>query len=81
MGSLFVRVMIKSVYGSTYYYPNCWASEIFAKISRKKTISREDLDLIKDLGYEVMYSPYETKPLKDFGYKVMSLPYELKPHD
>ena len=53
-----VNVMIKSVYGNDLIYPVCANSRIFAELTGKKTLSREDLNKISRLGFRIAYQPY-----------------------
>ena len=48
-----IQVKIKSVYGNQLIYPACTDAEIFAHLTGKKTLSHQDLELIKTLGYEI----------------------------
>lgn len=49
-----VLVLKKSVYGNTLYYPGGVNAGKFARLLGKKTLSREDLLAIKDLGFRVV---------------------------
>lgn len=48
-----VFVTIKNVYGRELVYPACPVTEIIASIARTKTLSDNDLDAIRKLGYEI----------------------------
>ena len=43
----------KNVYGEHKYYPVCADSQIFAKIAGTKTLTRETINHIRRLGYEL----------------------------
>lgn len=49
-----IRVQIKIVYGNELIYPVCEAAQLFTALTRKKSLDRHDIQLIKDLGYEVI---------------------------
>lgn len=48
-----VQVRIKSVYGNELIYPFNAQADAFAAIAGTKTLSRQNLALIKGLGYEI----------------------------
>ena len=48
-----ITVQIKNVYGNELIYPACEHSRLLARLAGKKTLSRQDIDLIKQLGYLV----------------------------
>ena len=50
---LILFVSIKSKYGTETIYPDCEPSKIFAELLKQKTLTREDIETIKRLGYEV----------------------------
>lgn len=50
-----IKVTIKNVYGNDYIYPVCEKAKLFTKITGRKTLSRETLEIIKELGYEVEF--------------------------
>jgi hypothetical protein len=54
-----VRVSTKCVWGSTYYYPECSLSRMLCEISRKKTLTKRVIELIKVHGYELEILPDE----------------------
>ena len=43
----------KNVYGEYKYYPVCEDSQIFARIAGTKTLTRETINHIRRLGYEL----------------------------
>jgi hypothetical protein len=49
-----IYVSVKNVYGQTLVYPACPKAEIFAAITRTKTLSRDVLTRIESLGYEIV---------------------------
>lgn len=67
-----VHVKIKNVYGVEKIYPDCPISEIFAALTKSKTLSENDIDNIIKLGYGVYVKPifitgkkYESISLSD----------------
>ena len=51
-----IIVKNREVYGNVLTYPICKKAMTFAKISGHKTLTRETLQGITELGYEVIYS-------------------------
>ena len=48
-----IQVQVKSVYGEEKVYPVCDAAKTFAKIAGTKTLTREVLAHISNLGYGI----------------------------
>ncbi len=48
-----IKVKAKTVYGMTHLYPACSKAQAFVQLTRKKTLDRADLDVIRSLGYVV----------------------------
>ena len=48
-----LQVIIKNVYGVERIYPVNETAKIFASLTRKKTIDREEIEEIKRLGYSI----------------------------
>ena len=48
-----VYVKIKNVYGVDKVYPDCPVTEIFAALTKTKTLSENDLSNILKLGYNI----------------------------
>jgi hypothetical protein len=48
-----VFIKIKSHYGVERIYPACPVTEIFAELTKTKTLSNNDLSAIEKLGYEI----------------------------
>jgi histone H3/H4 len=48
-----VEVAIKSVYGKEAIYPVGSTAKLFADLTGKKTLSRQDIETIRLLGFEV----------------------------
>lgn len=51
MVTIFIR--IKNVYGVEKVYPDCPVSEVFASLTKTKTLSDNDLGNIMKLGYKI----------------------------
>lgn len=52
-----ITIAIKNVYGQQNCYPVCAKAKAFATLTKKKTLSAEDLQVIKALGYQVKIQP------------------------
>lgn len=50
---MFITVRIKNIYGNDLIYPVDENAQRFAQLTGKKTFSKWDLRLIRELGYEV----------------------------
>lgn len=48
-----ITVAIKSVYGTELIYPVCSNAKLLASLSGRKTLTRDALGIIKQLGYAV----------------------------
>ena len=44
-------VELKTVYGQQFCYPKCEQSELLAKLSGKRTLTKETLSLANQLGH------------------------------
>lgn len=51
-----IIVEIRSVYGKETIYPICDAAKTFSKLCGTKTLTREAINHIKELGYEIQVS-------------------------
>jgi len=54
-----IIVQIKNVYGEDRVYPICKNAQLFAKLARTKTLTRETLMTIHQLGFKVAIKPLE----------------------
>jgi hypothetical protein len=52
-GREFCKVEVRNVYGNELIYPANFVAEKFALLAGKKTLSRADLGVIGELGFEV----------------------------
>jgi len=50
---MIIAVEIKTVYGNEAIYPVCNRSKLFAEIAGTKTLTRDVINKIKALGYEI----------------------------
>lgn len=50
-----IKVMIRSVYGKDVIYPACEVSKQFARIAGTKTLTREVVQAIGNIGYRVEF--------------------------
>lgn len=48
-----IVIQIKSVYGNTLIYPMNEQAKLFASIAGQKTLSKDHVEKIKQLGYSV----------------------------
>lgn len=48
-----IQIEMKEVYGETKVYPVCPKAKLFAKIAGTKTLTRETLENIERLGYQL----------------------------
>lgn len=53
-----ITVQIKPVYGNVLIYPVCANAKLFARLTKTKTLSKENLKDIESLGYEVIKQPF-----------------------
>ena len=48
-----IQIEIKNHYGNTMYYPACDKSRLLARLAGTKTLTREAIRTIQELGYHV----------------------------
>lgn len=48
-----ILISVKNNYGSKMYYPECKNSEAFASIAGTITLTKNVIQLIKELGYTI----------------------------
>ena len=48
-----IEIIIKNVYGNKLIYPNCDIAKAFSNIAKTKTLSKEVLKSLTDIGYQV----------------------------
>lgn len=53
MNDRVVKVQIKSVYGNERIYPRNPAGQMLCDLTKKTTLSRADIEVIKALGFTV----------------------------
>lgn len=56
-----IRITAKSVYGAIKYYPANSQAELLCKLSGQKTLTLEQLSVIKNMGFtiEAIQTPLE----------------------
>lgn len=63
MPTLFISVMIKNVYGVSKIYPVGETAQGFCDLLGQKTLTEQDIQKIKALGYKVLVQPSDVKEL------------------
>lgn len=48
-----IQIEMKEVYGDTKIYPVCEKAKLFSKIANTKTLTKETLENIERLGYQL----------------------------
>lgn len=48
-----IQVQVKNVYGKETIYPICPIALNFARLVGQKTLTRDNIKIIKDMGYEI----------------------------
>lgn len=56
-----IKVEIKDAFGRENIYPRCPVSELFARLVKQKTLTREDIKIIKELGFTIEQVKEEVK--------------------
>ena len=49
-----ITINIKNVYGNELIYPVCFNAKKFTSLTKNKTLSKKDIDIIKTLGYKIV---------------------------
>jgi len=51
-----MRILVerRSVYGNEMIYPKCETAKLLAKLANHVTLTKHDISVIKQLGYEVV---------------------------
>lgn len=60
-----IFITLRRVYGMPVIYPACPDSRIFARIAGTKTITPQNLQLIKNLGFDISEKIDESTTLED----------------
>lgn len=47
------KIRIKNVYGNDLIYPACDISNQFVRLTGRKTFTKENMEIIKSLGYVI----------------------------
>ncbi len=61
-----VEVKFDRVYGNIVCYPANPVAENICRLTRKKTLSPQDLEVAKALGFGIQLSPESIKVLQEF---------------
>lgn len=48
-----ITVRLKTVYGNELIYPADKRAELFARLTKKKTLTIEEIKILEELGYEI----------------------------
>ena len=56
-----IYITIRNVYGKDTIYPACDKSRLLAGLAGHTTLTRQDLRMIRELGYEVLESPFNAR--------------------
>ena len=48
-----ITVSIRNVYGNDLIYPICDTAQLLCSLTARKTLHKHDIDVIKQLGYDV----------------------------
>lgn len=54
-----ITIEVKNIYGNEMIYPVCEQASLLARLAGTKTITRDALKLIKQLGYEIKLKSQE----------------------
>jgi len=48
-----IKISLKNVYGNWFFYPECKVSKTISSIAKTKTLSKEVLNSLTSIGYEI----------------------------
>jgi len=48
-----IKISLKNVYGNWFFYPECKVSKTISEIAKTKTLSKEVLNSLTSIGYEI----------------------------
>ena len=48
-----IKISLKNVYGNWFFYPECKVSKTIADIAKTKTLSKDNLNSLGKIGYEI----------------------------
>jgi len=56
-----MRILVerRNVYGNDMIYPKCETAKLLAKLANHATLTKHDISVIKQLGYEVVSQAQE----------------------
>lgn len=52
-----IRVLIKNVYGVDNIYPLCDKAQLFCGLLKQKTLTHDNVEFIKAIGFRVFVEP------------------------
>jgi hypothetical protein len=52
-----IKVRLKTTYGRELIYPACEKAELFASLTKKKTLTIDEIKVIEELGFEIVIEP------------------------
>ena len=50
---MIINISVKNVYGNWLFYPECKISKGIAAIAKNKTLTKDNLDILQSIGYEI----------------------------
>ena len=60
-----IGVIYKSNYGNALFYPNCFISKKFVKLTKTKTLNFSNIKDIKSMGFEIIITNYNIGNITD----------------
>ena len=48
-----IKISLKNVYGNWFFYPECKVSKTIADIAKTKTLSKDNLNSLGKIGYQI----------------------------
>jgi hypothetical protein len=59
-----IQVMVKNSFGNQLVYPVSQNAKYFTELTKKRTLTAKDLELIEAMGYEIEYVAQKLDTLK-----------------
>ncbi len=60
-----IELIYKTNYGNALFYPNCFISKKFVKLTKTKTLSFSNIKDIKSMGFEIIITNYNIGNITD----------------
>ena len=54
-----ISIRPREIYGNKVYYPDCDDSRLFTELTRRKTFNKNDLRVLRELGYSIEMAYYD----------------------